>query len=125
MNRRRITPTALIVAHNPWTRFRVAQRLLELGYAVQQSSNGFSGLRLALASAPDLILLVEDLPELNGNEVRHALSEQRVTARARVVLISKDANGVEIMDLPIARNYDVSTVGALQHCRVPVAAAVH
>lgn len=46
------------------------------GYRVLEATNGVDGLRLALAERPDLLILDEQMPGMNGLEVIRALQEQ-------------------------------------------------
>ena len=57
-------PPALVVEYDAWLRSAVAALLEEIGWAVATASNGSTGLRVALALRPRLIVIGGTLPEL-------------------------------------------------------------
>lgn len=89
---------ALVIAHDPWARAQATERLRRAGYRVRGASNGFSGLRLARAEHPHLVLVGSDLPEVPEREVLRELAElpptdggQGATEEGRMVVAGLDA----------------------------------
>ncbi len=62
-----------------------------LGFQVEEAADGLSGLQLALASKPDLVLLDYVMPGLNGREVVEALRERHGPADLPVLILSASA----------------------------------
>lgn len=58
------------------------------GYEVQRVFDGLAALATARAWRPDLLLLDEQMPGMNGTSVCRALRDHPDTARSRVVLFS-------------------------------------
>jgi len=58
------------------------------GYKVRWAPRGSEALRLAAAEPPDLITLDLNLPDLNGEEVLHHLSDHPVLGHIPVVVLS-------------------------------------
>ena len=62
--------TTILVFEDDETQARLMQRILEhAGYTVVLAPTGESGLQMALAEVPDLILLDMGLPDLDGQTV--------------------------------------------------------
>ena len=74
---------------------------------VLQVTNGQTGLAVAQARVPKLILLDLDLPDIHGSEVIQQLRKDPVTAGIPVVVVSGDATPSQIERLLVlgARNY--------------------
>jgi DNA-binding response OmpR family regulator len=71
--------TILVIDDDDDLRSAVAEQIaLEPDFEVVEAAAGLQGLAAAAASAPDLILLDVDLPDLNGREVCRRLREQGV-----------------------------------------------
>lgn len=80
--------TILIMEDNPH-QSRLMRRLLEYaGYAVLTAADGESGLRTAMASVPDLILLDMGLPDLDGQTVAGLLKGSTLLAKTPVVAVT-------------------------------------
>lgn len=77
----------LVIEYDTWRRTAVADRLRGAGYHVRQASNGFSGLRLARHSAPDIVVLGTQLPDLSVTELRQELWDQPDTRAVALVSI--------------------------------------
>ena len=68
---------------------RLMRRLLEhAGHEVTIAENGESGLRSALASVPDLILLDMGLPDLDGQTVAGLLKGSSLLANVPIVAVT-------------------------------------
>ncbi|MCA6256790.1 MAG: response regulator transcription factor [Phenylobacterium sp.] len=71
--------TLLIVDDNDDLRTELADLLASGGeFTVHQAADGAAGVRAALESRPDLILLDVDLPDINGREVCRELRARQV-----------------------------------------------
>jgi len=64
------------------------QALKQAGYEVVISSNGKDGVEKATSEKPDLILLDQILPDINGNQVLQKLKSQDETKSIPVAIIS-------------------------------------
>ncbi len=68
---------------------RLMQRLLERAdYQIMIESNGESGLRAALLSRPDLILLDMGLPDLDGQTVAGVLKASDILSKIPLVVVT-------------------------------------
>ncbi len=68
---------------------RLMRRLLEhAGYVVLEAADGESGLRTAMTSIPDLILLDMGLPDLDGQTVVGLLKGSTLLAQTPVVAVT-------------------------------------
>ncbi len=68
---------------------RLMRRLLEhAGYAVIEAADGESGLRIAMAAIPDLILLDMGLPDLDGQTVVGLLKGSTLLAQTPVIAVT-------------------------------------
>lgn len=66
----------------------LAIRLSSHGYDVQAAFDGETGLKLALETRPDLILLDVMLPRLGGDGVCRKLKDNPATAKIPVILLT-------------------------------------
>lgn len=64
------------------------QTLQKAGYVVVLASNGQAGLASALSEKPDLVLLDQILPDMNGNDVLKELKKNDATKPIPVALLS-------------------------------------
>lgn len=81
----------LVIEDNPDVRENL-QEILELnGYAAIGAENGKSGVKMAQAETPDLILCDIMMPELDGYGVLHILSRQAKTADIPFVFLTAKA----------------------------------
>ncbi len=65
----------LYIEDNPENRLLMRRVLMAEGYAVEEASDGNSGLQKASESPPDLILMDINLPEIDGYEVTARLKQ--------------------------------------------------
>jgi CheY-like chemotaxis protein len=107
------TPTAsvcdvLYIEDDP-VNFTLVERILEFrpALALMHARSGGSGVELALAHGPKLILLDLNLPDMHGSEVLRQLQTNPATAKIPVVVLSADATPSQIERLLTAgaRNY--------------------
>ena len=78
----------LIMEDDPY-QARLMQRLLERAdYQIMIESNGESGLRAALLSRPDLILLDMGLPDLDGQTVAGLLKASDILSKIPLVVVT-------------------------------------
>lgn len=61
------------------------------------AADGRSGIRAALASMPDVILLDMHLPDISGLEVVRALSQHMAEGRCQVILLTVDKLTIDIV----------------------------
>jgi CheY-like chemotaxis protein len=80
--------TILVVDDNVHLQLAFKKVLTSSGYQVELAGDGEEGLRLALSTRPDVILLDMLLPKLGGVEVLLALKANRVTATIPVIALS-------------------------------------
>lgn len=81
----------LVIEDNPDVRENL-QEILELnGYAAIGAENGKSGVKMAQAEMPDLILCDIMMPELDGYGVLHILSRQAKTADIPFIFLTAKA----------------------------------
>jgi CheY-like chemotaxis protein len=89
--------------------FTLVERILEFRPALKlmHARSGESGVELAQAYCPRLILLDLNLPDIHGSEVLRRLQKEPVTAQVPVVVLSADATPSQIERLLTAgaRNY--------------------
>ena len=84
-------PRVLIIEDDPNVADVVTRYLEREGYAVESAADGLSGLEVALADPPDLVVLDLMLPSLSGLEVC-----RRLRAEAPVPVIMLTARGDEV-----------------------------
>jgi CheY-like chemotaxis protein len=89
--------------------FTLVERILEFRPALtlMHARSGGSGVELAHAHQPKLILLDLNLPDMHGSEVLRQLQDEPATAKVPVVVLSADATPSQIERLLTAgaRNY--------------------
>jgi CheY-like chemotaxis protein len=80
--------TILVVDDSVHLQIAFKKVLTSNGYRVELAGDGEEGLRLALSTRPDVILLDMMLPKLGGVEVLLALKANRSTAKIPVIALS-------------------------------------
>jgi CheY-like chemotaxis protein len=83
----------LVIDDQPDEREIQTAMLGHLGYEVRAAEDGDAGLRLALESQPDIILLDVAMPKLDGFEVCRRLREDPRTASVPVVFFTASVVG--------------------------------
>jgi DNA-binding response OmpR family regulator len=83
-------PKVLIVEDEPAIRTAAVRALTEQGYAVASADNAMTGLKLAVAERPDVVILDLGLPDLDGRELLRMLR-----AVSQVPIIVATARGGE------------------------------
>lgn len=81
--------TILIVDDSP-TNLLVLNQALRGHFRVKAARTGPAALRIAAAEAPDLVLLDQSMPEMDGLEVCERLKADPSTAAVPVVFITAD-----------------------------------
>lgn len=103
--------TILIVDDSP-TNLLVLNQALRGHFRVKAARNGAAALRIAAADPPDLVLLDQSMPEMDGVEVCARLKADPHTAAVPVVFITAD-------DGPGTRSATLNA-GALDLLRKPI-----
>lgn len=98
--------TILVADNNVHPQIAFKKVLTSSGYQVELAGDGEEGLRLALSTRPDVILLDMLLPKLGGVEVLLALKANRVTATIPVIAL----NG-----LPVSNEARLRRDGAISY----------
>jgi CheY-like chemotaxis protein len=81
----------LVIEDNQDNRDLVEYLLRARGYEPRMAPGGGEGVRMALASPPDLVLLDIRMPEMDGYEVVAALRSQPGLSRTRIVAVTASA----------------------------------
>jgi two-component system, cell cycle response regulator DivK len=81
----------LLVEDNELNRDMLARRLARRGYEVSVAVDGEEGVALAVASAPDLILMDMSLPVLDGWEATRRLKAEAATRATPVIALTAHA----------------------------------
>src|SRR4051812_47826133 len=106
-------PKVLIVEDDPTIRTAVIRALTEQGYAVAAAHTAMSGLHLAVAERPDVVVLDLGLPDLDGREVLRMI---RAVSKVPIIVAtarSTEAEIVRSLDAG-ADDYVVKPFGAAQ-----------
>jgi CheY-like chemotaxis protein len=81
----------LLVEDNEMNRDMLSRRLTRNGFEIILAVNGQEGVDLALAQAPDLILMDMSLPVLDGWEATRRLKANTATAKIPVIALTAHA----------------------------------
>lgn len=84
-------PRILIVEDNELNRDALSRRLMRRGFIVLLAGDGLSGLSMAEAHAPDLILMDLGLPDIDGWECTRRLKAAAGTRGIPIVALSAHA----------------------------------
>jgi DNA-binding response OmpR family regulator len=106
-------PKVLIVEDDPAIRTAVVKALTEQGYAVASAHNAMTGLQLAVAERPDVVVLDLGLPDLDGRE---ALRMLRAVSRVPIIVATARGGETDIVGSldAGADDYLVKPFGAAQ-----------
>jgi CheY-like chemotaxis protein len=83
--------TILLVEDNEMNRDMLSRRLVRRGYEVQIAEDGESGIRMALDSLPDLILMDLSLPDIDGLEATRRLKADARTSHVPIIVLTAHA----------------------------------
>ena len=86
-------PKILVAEDDPGVRMTLEFVLEDEGFDVRFAEDGEQALALALADVPDVILLDQMMPKMNGKEVLLALRKSDSTASIPVLVLSGMARG--------------------------------
>lgn len=78
----------LVVDDRPENLKLLSVMLTKKGYTVRKAINGESGIREAFATAPDVILLDINMPDINGYEVCQQLKANKQTCEIPIIFVS-------------------------------------
>ena len=84
-------PKILLIEDNEMNRDMLSRRLLRKGYQVILAVDGESGVAMAAAESPDLILLDMSLPILDGWEAARRLKAWTATRHIPVIALTAHA----------------------------------
>ena len=84
-------PTILYVEDNEYNRKIVRQLLGRTSYRLLEAGDGETGVAMALAERPDLILMDVQLPKISGLEATRRLRADPATAATPIVVITSFA----------------------------------
>ena len=84
-------PKILLVEDNAMNRDMLSRRLEKRGYQVVLAVDGHSGVELAQAEMPDLILMDMSLPVLDGWEASRKLKADPRTRRVPIIALTAHA----------------------------------
>ena len=86
----------LIIDDEPQIVLLASNRLRANGYAVVTASSGKQGLKKAKKEMPDLILLDQVMPEMDGGEVLEHLKKDPLTKHIPVLMFTADVKKVKV-----------------------------
>src|SRR5665647_1402814 len=81
----------LLVEDNEMNRDMLSRRLQRRGFEVMIAVDGQSGIEMALAESPDLILMDMSLPVIDGWEATRALKAMEATRHIPVIALTAHA----------------------------------
>jgi CheY-like chemotaxis protein len=81
----------LVVEDNEMNLDVLSRRLTRQGFAVLNATNGVTGLQMAAAELPDLILMDLAMPDVNGWECARRLKSAATTSRIPIIALSAHA----------------------------------
>ena len=87
-------PHILVVEDDPRVRSALVRALSERGYATSAASTGMTGLEVAVAERPDLVVVDLGLPDIDGYEVLRML---RAVSQVPVVVATAREEDAEIV----------------------------
>jgi len=121
-------PTVLVVDDDAWMRSVLVDLLPAEGYKVEEASDGASGIRLAKADRPDVVILDLAMPEVSGVEVLRELKNDSWTTNIPVIIFSAYAaqlpadcapRAEAVIEKPIDLTDLLDQIGRVIHHEVP------
>lgn len=98
--------TVLIVDDDPELRGALSEALTNAGFEIETAQNGEEGLKVALESKPNLILLDLVMPVMDGWEFLERLHKDAWGATARVIILT-NADDIDSLSRAIeGRGYE-------------------
>lgn len=98
--------TILLVEDEAALRNVLRDKLVQEGYAVLEGEDGESGLAIALAKHPDLILLDILMPRLGGLEVLKRLRDDQWGKDATVFILTNVSDQEKIAEAVVGGSYE-------------------
>lgn len=83
----------LVAEDDPSVRMTIEFVLADEGYEVFLAEDGAQALEMALANPPDVMLLDQMMPKMDGKEVLHALRADPSTKEIPVLVLSGMSSG--------------------------------
>lgn len=90
--------TILIVEDEKPLRSALASKLLHEGYSILEASDGKEGLKVALETHPDLILLDIILPVMDGITMLKELREDEWGKNSKIIILTNLADEAKMSD---------------------------
>lgn len=87
-------PLVLVAEDDFNVRLTLEIVLEDAGFEIMLAADGEEALRAARASTPDVILLDQIMPKLDGKQVLHALRQDEATRNVPVLVLSGMERGV-------------------------------
>jgi len=84
-------PRILLIEDNEMNRDMLSQRLKRKGYEIVLAEDGQSGVEMAQANAPDLILMDMSLPVMDGWEATRMLKANPQTRHVPIIALTAHA----------------------------------
>ena len=88
-----MSQVVLVAEDDPSVRLTIEFVLQDEGFTVLLAEDGEQALRLALENVPDIILLDQIMPKMDGKEVLHALRAEPSTREIPVLVLTGMARG--------------------------------
>lgn len=90
--------TILVVEDDRQLRKALVTKLQSLGYKIISAEDGEQGLKLALSTQPNLVILDLLMPKMNGQEMLKLMRQDPRSKQIPVVVLSNDASATSIRD---------------------------
>ncbi len=95
---KRMRTTILIANGNTVMRELMTSRLRRMGFNVTEAGDGQKTLELALAKMPELIVLDQSLPDIDGHSPLHRLRENKRTRHIPMLYLSTNNLGQNVIE---------------------------
>lgn len=87
----------IVIENNEETIFVIRYSLIKEGFTVKSAPDGISGLRIIREEIPDLVILNQILPDINGMEVCREIRLDHSIAHIPVIILTRKAKGPDGM----------------------------